>query len=114
MAYRLDQIERRLETGLAHMDDRLDKVQGSIASLAFVRQDVYQSEQASLGQRITGLDRRLSEAVAAADQKQAARSDDVEQKADRAASLSLRAIGFSITSTLAVLGTFVAILQAIK
>ena len=50
--YRLTQIEKRLEGIEAQMNARLDAVQGSIASLAFVRKDVYESEHRALADKV--------------------------------------------------------------
>ena len=50
--HRLDSLERRVDAGFAHIDDRLDR-------LAFVRSDVYHAEKRDIERRISIMEKKL-------------------------------------------------------
>jgi hypothetical protein len=52
IAYRLDQIEKRIETMQTHFDGRLDNVQGSIGTLPLMRKDVYDAAHKALEDKV--------------------------------------------------------------
>ena len=52
IAYRLAQLEKRLDGMQADIGHRFDSVQGTLGSLAFVRKDVYESEHKALQDKV--------------------------------------------------------------
>lgn len=83
IAYRLEQLEKRIDSLQNHFDGRLDSVQGSIGTLQFLRKDVYDAAHKAL-----------------------------EDKVESARTLSMWALGTTLT-VIAALGVLTAILKLV-
>lgn len=88
VAYRLSQIEKRLDRMESHFDERLSGIQGSIGNLAFVRKDVYDTDQKAREREMAGL----------------------VEKVESARALAMWALGTTLT-TVALVGTLIGILR---
>lgn len=83
VGFRLQELEKRFEKMETGLNGRLDTIQGTIGSLAFVRKDVYESER-----------------------------DAMREKVDAARALSMWALGTTLT-VIATLGVLVGVLKLV-
>lgn len=84
VAYRLAQLEKQLASLQAHVDGRLDAIQGSIGTLRFVDKEVYAVQHRAL-----------------------------EEKVDSARALAMWALGTTLT-VVALVGTLIGILKLVS